>query len=759
MKRVRREGGPGYGFRKHMNDVNLHHSTPTFAADAPIADPALDRFGRWPFAERVAKILAMRQDPSSLVVGLYGAWGEGKTTVLRFIERALNSYGHVVCVWFNPWSYRDEGPLIRSFFNSLGEAIDASLGPRHEKVGPKLREYAALLAPEAHGYGGDGGHTFGEANAALELKKVRAWIGDLLQALGRRVVVFVDDMDRLEKETVQAVFRLVKLSADFDNTTYVLSFDPKVVATSLQTSGYGRTGYDFLEKIISVPLQLPPASATSLLDLSYDGVNEAVRVAEIDLTQKQVDEFVHRFRYGFLPRLQTPRIVNQYANALLFALPILKDEVHPVDQMLVEGMRIFFPGLYEHIRENPDLYLVSRKRRGKAKGGSRQAAAERERPLESLSRREREAARRLITALFPQTASGQARHDYARWDREQRVASERYFERYFQYAISTHDLPDRMIGTFLMQAEGWSEEEAHRQLVDLFEKADPKVVIRKLSLRVEEASPRAAFTLAKVVARLGSLFPDTREGVVGPAISAEAAYLVAQLLAGLPAAKRFEGARSVLGEAEPLWFALLCMSRLIGEEAREGQELLREEQEMQLVQLLAKRIRDRAHAHPFHLEEPDHALVLYSTWAAGRSLEETNAYLGQRLAGAPGEVVALLKSCVPKIWNPGSGPRLGSFERGEYEALRSIVDPETVHAALAQHYGAERVAGITSKSAKASDLSPEDRVAYQFILTHRRVERERKRAEKGRAGRDRAAAERNHAAAPDAAPQTEGASS
>ncbi len=727
-----------------MNDVNLHQSTPTFAADAPIADPALDRFGRWPFAERVAKILALRQDPSSLVVGLYGAWGEGKTTVLRFIERGLNSYGHVVCVWFNPWSHRDEGPLIRSFFNSLAEAIDASLGPRHEKVGPKLREYAALLAPETHPYGGDGGHSFGESNAALELKKVRAWIGDLLQALGRRVVVFVDDMDRLERETVQAVFRLVKLSADFENTTYVLSFDPKVVATSLQTSGYGRTGYDFLEKIISVPLQLPPASATSLLDLSYDGVNEAVRVAEIDLTQRQVDEFVRRFRFGFLPRLQTPRIVNQYANALLFALPILKDEVHPVDQMLVEGMRIFFPGLYEHIRENPDLYLMRRKRREKE--AARKAATERERPLETLNRREREAARRLIAALFPQTTSGQARHDYARWDREQRVASERYFDRYFQYAISTHDLPDRMVGSFLSQAEGWTVEEAHRQLAALFEKADPKTVIRKLGLRVEEATPAAAHTLAKVVSTLGTFFPDTREGIVGPSLSAEAAYLVAQFLACLPEDRRFEAAQDVLSEAEPLWFALLCMSRMIGEEVRQGQEVLKEQEELALVQMLAKRIRDHAHAHPFHLEAPDHALVLYSTWAAGRTPEETNAFLGRRLSENPAEVVALLKTCVPKVWTSG-GSRMGNFEKTEYEVLLGIVEAQSIYAALERHYGEERLAGVSRRHLNDPDVSPEDRIAYQFVMIHRQATRAREREEK-----DRPATARKHVA--DAASRT-----
>lgn len=701
-----------------MQEVNPEYSTPTFAADAPIDDPALDRFERWPFAERVAKILASRQDPSSLVLGLYGAWGEGKTTVLRFIDRALKDYPHVVCVWFNPWRFRDEGHLIRSFFNALADAVDASLGPRHEKVGPRLQDYAAMLVPQAQGAGlmngsGDGGRTYREANVAVELKKVRAWIGDLLQALGRRVVVFVDDMDRLDRETVQAVFRLVKLSADFDNTIYVLSFDPKVVATSLQASGYGRTGYDFLEKIISVPLQLPPASPSSLLDLAYDGVNEAVRVAEIDLTQRQVDEFVHRFRYGFEPRLQTPRIVNQYANALLFALPILKGEVHPVDQMLVEGLRIFYPGLYEHIKENPDLYLGRSGSRDKAR--LRQEAAERERPLERLNRREREAARRLIAALFPQTTG--ARQDQTRWDREQRVASERYFERYFQYAISSHDLPDRELSAFLEQAVDWSSEEVHAQVLALLEKVDPKTVVRKVGLRVDEVHPKAAFKLARVLARLGTRFPDTREGMVGPSLSAEAAYLVAQLLATLPEAQRFEGAAAVLGEAEPLWFALLCMSRLVGDEVRDDDAWLGDEQAMELVRMLGTRIRERAAQGPLHLDEPEHAVALYTTWAAGCGEAETQAYLARRFAEEPTEALALLKASLPKIWHHGGNARPGNFERAEYETLACFVEPETVYAAL-DRCCAGSLDTVRRSHLNDPDLSLEERVMYQFALLH-----------------------------------------
>ncbi len=710
-----------------MEDHNPAVFTPTFAADAPVDDPARDRFDRWPFAERVARILASRQDPSSLVVGLYGAWGEGKTTVLRFIDRALSEYPHVVCVWFNPWRFRDEGLLIRSFFNALGDAVDASLGPRHEKIGPRLRDYAELLAPSSFGPGmlatsGDGGRLPLEGNVAVELKKVRSWISDLLQALGRRVVVFVDDMDRLEKETVQAVFRLVKLSADFENTIYLLSFDPKVVASSLQASGYGRTGYDFLEKIISVPLQLPPASTTSLLDLAYDGVNEAVRVAEIDLTQQQVDEFVHRFRHGFEPRLQTPRIVNQYANALLFALPILKGEVNPVDQMLVEGLRIFYPNLYEHIKENPDLYLGAPVGRDKAR--QQQEAAERERPLERLTRRERDAARRLIAALFPRTTGMDVRHEVARWDREQRVASERYFERYFQYAIASNDLPDRELSAFLEQAVTLSSDEVLASVRALIEKAEARTIVRKLSLRVEEVHPKAAFKLARALSKLGTSFPDTREGVVGPSLSAEAAGLVAHLLRALPSAQRFEGAAAVLSEAEPLWFALLCLSHLLGEAMQGDSTEMTDEQAMQLLKVIAVRVRERVRQEVLHLVEPEHAVALYSAWAAGCGFEETHGYLARRLTETPSEALALVKASLPRIWSAGGQYRPGSFDRQEYETLAGFVDPETVFRALDQCC-AGSLESVRRGHLNDPDLTLEERTMYQFALLHRQEQKRR----------------------------------
>jgi len=55
-------------------------------------------------------------------------------------------------------------------------------------------------------------------------------------------------------------------------------------------------------------------------------------------------------------------MAKRYANALHFSLAILKGETYPPDLMLIEGMRIFFPELYDAIRRNSESVLRSRSR-------------------------------------------------------------------------------------------------------------------------------------------------------------------------------------------------------------------------------------------------------------------------------------------------------------------------------------------------------------------------------------------------------------
>lgn len=48
-------------------------------------------------------------------------------------------------------------------------------------------------------------------------------IETILKEEQKRVVILIDDIDRLEKSEIHAVFRMVKLTADFKYTAYILA--------------------------------------------------------------------------------------------------------------------------------------------------------------------------------------------------------------------------------------------------------------------------------------------------------------------------------------------------------------------------------------------------------------------------------------------------------------------------------------------------------------------------------------------------------
>ena len=187
-----------------------------YSSDAPVQTKEQDEFARWPFAERIANIIAERADPSSIIVGLYGTWGEGKTSVLNFIENVFADDENIVCIRFNPWRYGTEEQLLTGFFFDIANAIDTTIVDSSEKIADLIRKVAPAVI------GAIGHPSIGEGVAQLlsgpTLDELKNRIETALVTTKKRVVVLVDDIDRLDKDEIQATFRLVKLTADFKHT-------------------------------------------------------------------------------------------------------------------------------------------------------------------------------------------------------------------------------------------------------------------------------------------------------------------------------------------------------------------------------------------------------------------------------------------------------------------------------------------------------------------------------------------------------------
>jgi len=105
-----------------------------FDADRPILSSAQDKLNRATFARYLARCMLDHHEPDSLVVGLYGGWGTGKTSVINLVVEELNFAASnledkekPVILNFSAWSYSGELDLVYSFFRRLSSAASMAL--------------------------------------------------------------------------------------------------------------------------------------------------------------------------------------------------------------------------------------------------------------------------------------------------------------------------------------------------------------------------------------------------------------------------------------------------------------------------------------------------------------------------------------------------------------------------------------------------------------------------------------------------------
>lgn len=367
--------------------------------DRPIKTVSEDIFDRASFAKQIAETIARRRDPSSLVIGIYGPWGDGKTSTLAMVKEYLKSHADVLPMDYNPWFYGDSTEAItRSFFHSIKNKLEKSGWFSKENIGDLMATYGKAI-PQL----GEAMQSVGEAITTEALVETRDKVGGILRKHGKKIVIFIDDIDRLDRRDIQTLFKLVRLSGDFDHTTYVLAFDDAIVSEALgEAYGTGDplAGRRFLEKIVQVPLHLPPARPDKLRDLMFAACDRVIAENGIELNEADGPELGHALMEAFGATLRTPRRVKLFDNAISFAVPILKGEVRVVDQIQIEALRVFYPSIYDAVRSNPDRVLKTRDRH-QGEGQPPPSPIERAIAQLEVDEVEKEAVKELLHGLFP----------------------------------------------------------------------------------------------------------------------------------------------------------------------------------------------------------------------------------------------------------------------------------------------------------------------------------------------------------------------
>ncbi|NUE66131.1 P-loop NTPase fold protein [Snodgrassella sp. ESL0253] len=653
-----------------------------FSADAPLSSKEEDKFSRWKFAERVGQVIARREDPSGLVIGLYGVWGDGKTSVLNFIQQSLKSEEKVICIKFNPWRYGTEDDLLKGFFFTIAEALDTELIRR----GDYFKDLVKNLAPHAGEAINLGwlGNIISHFIKKVDTDELKKRIEAALEKAKKRVLILIDDVDRLDKAEIQLLFKIVKLIADFKYTAYILAFDKDIVASSLQeryTGANHNAGEAFLEKIIQIPLHLPAVDKEVLQQFCFNDINSALIVADIKLTDQQSQEFQRCF-IGFDEQLRTPRRAKLYGNTLLFSLPLLKGEVNPVDLMLIEGVRIFYPSLYEAIRKHKEFFTGIFQQEN-TESVKKQIEDIINTALDLQQNINKENIINLLKQLFPKlnqvyNKEHYSLHHFSKWNKAQRICSKNYFSRYFLYSIPTGDVADSAISSLLSNLASWHPpfNENENPLNDLIDTDNAGNIIQKLTNKAKNIPSDISYPLTIAIAQKSELMPDPERIDFWLTTLGQSAILSSDLIQNVEKDKRAELIYTCIDSASSLAFKVTLFYWLnIEDKERPEKKYFSEECINQFGRYLGRNIIEK------HIAQGEDITINYSRvlFDIFNILHKyvnnqcVNDYVMPLITQDPMAIVRLLTAYTPTVWDE-AGKHKVDFKRQYYNSLTEKID-------------------------------------------------------------------------------------
>ncbi len=296
-----------------MSNTKTQLSSTTRGYDAPVAQREQDHLRRWRFARGLYDLIKTSPPEWSLRIGVYGRWGEGKTTVLQFVETMAREDDYPVA-WFNPWAIENRQAMWEALTTSVEHAVGRSgiTAPRLKKAVRTVLTGLGI-AKDIHWLGkvlkGLADPTLGQLSniGRKDIEQI------LTKALGgSRLLIMIDDIDRADPKLLPYLLLALREILDLPQCAFVLALDPEVVSEALGNfhAGWG-SGPEFLEKIIDFPQWLPKPTFADLWELVQ---------AELPCLREFVGESAIRDIADLLPT--NPRQLKQFLHLLWLLRPL-----------------------------------------------------------------------------------------------------------------------------------------------------------------------------------------------------------------------------------------------------------------------------------------------------------------------------------------------------------------------------------------------------------------------------------------------------
>jgi hypothetical protein len=541
-----------------------------FLTDDPIQKIEDDELGRNKFVEELAQSILSREITENLVISLDGPWGSGKSSVLNLLEARIKTVNpeNTTLFRFDPWYFNSTEKLLQSFLDEINRILEKRVEGR--TLREKFSKYKKVLtsvqvSPKVSFMGVE--LSFGDLDIVLENPgQLREDIKQLIANTKARVIILLDNLDRLDSSELLLIFKLVRLCSDFPGFTFVLALDKQQILRSLKLSNLSA---EFIEKIIQVDIKLPSTEQYNIDNFVIKGLEWIANKKKIKLDDYFWTRFTEVYRFTVSANLiATLRDAKRFLNTADFSLPIVVGEVDYTDFLILQILRVFFPEIYEFLPEFSDELTKFDAIGTGADWRQKERIAvfnELNEKIQAEAKDKSKAANDLLGFLFPnyrsfiQNPQNPSLHSYTdEYERDQLIASSTHFARYFTMKVARDDIPTSAILDFIdrLNSQGNELNIQEQFLSRYLETSNLVLALKKLDLYVDKLNESARLHIIHSLSNSSSSFSNKRTNYWESEVSS-AKDLVTSCILTFPENQQIEMISEIISTSPSLLYSLL----------------------------------------------------------------------------------------------------------------------------------------------------------------------------------------------------------